>query len=127
LFVALAILASAACARPAGPQSVADSITRAVYANDYDGTTSPLDNQTRSQVTRAKLGDLSDKMHALGSYEGLTQTIADPDRGVYQYDAKFSRGHMTVWMRVDPTGKVGGYRLVPGAPERPPPSSSPAA
>jgi hypothetical protein len=124
---ALGVAALTACARPPGPQSVADSITRAVYANDYGGTISPLDNQTRAQVTRAQLGDLSDKMHALGSYEGLTETIADPDRGVYQYDAKFSGGHMTVWMRLDPTGKVGGYRLVPGAPQRPPPSASPAA
>jgi hypothetical protein len=98
------------------PSALADSITRAVYNDDYDATTASFDATTKAQVTRAQIGDLSDKMHALGTYQGLTETSADVDRGVYEYDLRFTSGHMTAKLRLDPSGKVGAYRVVPGAP-----------
>ena len=120
--------AFAGCSSPgSAPQGLADSITRAVYTNDYDHTVSSFDNQTKAQITRSSLGDLSDRMHALGGYEGLSQTSADPDRGRYTYDARFTGGHLTVLMRLDPSGKVGAYRVLPGMPANPSVSASPAA
>jgi hypothetical protein len=106
------------------PAGLADSITRAVYANDYDGTTAPMDRDTRGEVTRGEIGDLSDRMHSLGSYQGLTQVKADPDRGLYDYDLRFSNGHMSARLRIDPSGKVGAYRVFPTAPG--PATASPA-
>jgi hypothetical protein len=115
----------AGCAGAAGshsPAGLADSITRAVYNDDYDGTTANFDDATKAQVTRAQLGELADKMRSLGAYQGLTQTSADSDRGVYEYDLRFANGHMTAKLRLDPSGKVGAYRVIPGAPQ-PSPSS----
>jgi hypothetical protein len=67
-------------------------------------------------VTRGDLGQLSDQMHRLGTYQGLSQTNADPDRGLYDFDLKFASGHMTAKVRLDPSGRVGAYRVIPGAP-----------
>jgi hypothetical protein len=97
------------------PAGLADSMTRAVYANDYDGTTAPMDHDTKAAVTRSQLGDLSDRMHALGTYQGLTQIKADADHGLYDFDLHFSNGHMMARMRLDPSGKVGAYRVFPNA------------
>ena len=106
------------------PAGVADSITRAVYANDYNGTTAPMDQYTRSEVTRGEIGDISDRMHALGAYQGLSQVKSDPDHGLYDFDLQFAKGHMTARLRMDPSGKVGAYRVYPAGPG--PGSPSPA-
>ncbi|MBC5802813.1 MAG: hypothetical protein GIX03_07385 [Candidatus Eremiobacteraeota bacterium] len=92
---------------------MADRITRAVYANDIDATTTDFDDETKKTVTRSQLGDLSGKMHALGNYRSLTQRRADPDTGKYAYDAHFTNGTMLVELRIDPSGKVGAYRVSP--------------
>ena len=114
--LALATCALSACATQGNSASgLADSITRAVYANDYDGTVANFDAQTKGEVTRTEIGELSDKMHALGAYRGLTQTNVDPDRGLYDFDLTFASGHMTAKLRLDPSGKVGAYRVIPSA------------
>jgi hypothetical protein len=115
--VALATLALAACGQSGArsPGALVDGITRSVYAADYDGTTSYMDAATKAQVTRAEIGDLSDRMHALGAYQGAAEKQADPDRGVYEYDLKFASGHMTAKIRLDPSGKVGAYRVFPAS------------
>lgn len=96
-----------------------------MYADDYDATIASFDDATKAQVTRADLGDLSDRMRALGAYQGLSQTNAQPDLGKYEYDLQFAKGHMTAELRVDPSGKIGAYRVIPAAPPRA--SPSPAA
>ena len=103
-----------ACAQPqADPQRTADTITRAVYANDLDTTIASFDDETKKSVTREALGDISDKMHALGDFTSLAPKSASPDEGKYEYDAHFTSGAMLVQMRIDPSGKVGAYRVVP--------------
>ena len=119
LAAACAIAALTACASGPSrqpPTALVESITRSVYADDYAGTTADMDGETKAQVTRADLGRLSDKMHELGPFEGADQTSADPDKGVYEYDLRFASGHMTAKLRIDPSGKVGAYRVYPGAP-----------
>ena len=118
LLAALLTLATGCTQTSSGSSasSLADAITRAVYANDYDGTVEHFDADTKAQVTRGDLGQLSDQMHRLGAYQGLTQTNADPDRGLYDFDLKFANGHMTAKVRLDPSGRVGAYRVLPGAP-----------
>jgi hypothetical protein len=129
--LALCALLAAGCAssfrHTDTPAALTDSITRAVYANDYEGTTAPFDPQTKAEVTRTEIGRLSDRMHALGSYQGLTQTKADADRGLYEFDLRFASGHMTAKLRVDPSGKVGAYRVVPNSPGAGAPPTSPPA
>ena len=109
-------IAACGCAQPHDdPQALADQTTRAVYDADYDRTTTHFDDALKGQVTRASVGQLSDQMHALGAYRGLKQTSSDPDKGRYDFEATFDKGIVTVQLRMDPTGKIGAYRITPQA------------
>lgn len=111
--LALALAASACAAKSDDPQALADQTTRAVYDVDLDRTTARFDDALKAQVTRASVGDLSDKMHALGAYKGLKPLASDPDKGRYDYEAAFDKGTMRVELRLDPNQKIGAYRVVP--------------
>ena len=93
--------------------STADGITKAVYANDAEAVTSNFDAQLKTQVSRAEVGALSDTMHGLGSYKGLTFVSSDPAKNEYTYRADFDKGAMNVVVRMDADGKVAAYRLFP--------------
>lgn len=106
-----------ACSGNSGSeQKLADSVTRAVYNNDMSGVTSNFSTDVAPQVTRASLGVLSDQMHSMGNYQGLTETATDLPAKRYTFDAKFDKGDMTVQMRLDANGKIAAYRVSPGAP-----------
>jgi len=124
---ALLSCALAACsnAPSAGTaQQLAERVTRAVYANDLDTTLGTFDEATKRDITRAELGALSDRMHAVGAFKSLVQRDGNPDTGRYEFDASFSGGMMLLQMRIDPSGKVGAYRLVPEAISPPPTPST---
>jgi hypothetical protein len=113
--VALAIAASA-CAQTTtqtNPQALADQTTRAVYNLDYATTTAQFDDALKAQVTRASMGQLSDQMHALGTYQGLKPLSSDADKGRYDYEATFDKGTLVVQLRLDPNQKIGAYRISP--------------
>jgi hypothetical protein len=93
--------------------SLADSITKAVYADDPAGVSSNFDSQLKTQVTRAEVGMLSDRMHALGAYKGLTLVSSDPSRNEYTYRAAFDHGAMNVVIRLDQNGQAAAYRVFP--------------
>ena len=106
-----------ACSGNSGSeQKLADSVTRAVYNNDMSGVTSNFSTDVAPQVTRASLGVLSDQMHSMGNYQGLTETATNLPAKRYTFDAKFDKGDMTVQMRLDANGKIAAYRVSPGAP-----------
>ena len=93
--------------------ATAERITRAVYANDLDSTIATFDDQTKKDVTRGELGEISDMMHGLGDFKSLTPRSANADSGRYEYDAAFTKGSMLVQLRIDASGKVGAYRVAP--------------
>jgi hypothetical protein len=103
----------AGCGASSNPQKTADSMTHALYANDLAGFQSYFDDSTKATVTRGDMGALSDRMHQLGDIQSIAQHDANPDAGRYTYDVTFSRGSMLVELRMDPTGKVGAYRVIP--------------
>lgn len=107
-----------ACGGQAGsnPQKIADDMTRSVYADDTAALAAHFDDKTKVTVTRSDVGALSDKMHQLGDLQSLVQHAAKPDEGRYTYDATFSHGSMLIELRVDPSGSVGAYRVIPQAP-----------
>ncbi len=107
------VLAGCASHDGTSPDDIADKITRAVYANDYDATVASFDDATKREVTRTDVGALSDRMHALGAFKALTQRSGNADSGRYEYDAAFTTGSLLVQMRVDPSGRIGAYRVVP--------------
>ena len=113
---ALVGCALVACSAGAGGNKntqLADGITRAVYNNDYAGVTQNFDSTLAGQVTRSEVGDLSDRMHKLGDYSGLTEATSNDSSHKYTYLAKFSKGALMVEMRLDSDGKVAAYRVVP--------------
>lgn len=91
--------------------STADSVTKSVYDNNMDGVTANFDDQLKTQVSRSEVGMLSDKMHALGSYKGLTYVSGDPAKNEFTYRADFDKGSMNVVVRVDNDGKLAAYRV----------------
>ncbi len=95
------------------PAQLADRITRAVYANDLDTTLASFDDATKRAVTRTDLGALSDRMHALGTISAIKERSGNADTGRYEYDVTFTGGSLLVQMRVDPSGRVGAYRVIP--------------
>ncbi len=112
-FAALVFVAACAGQSGSNPQKIADDMTHQVYADDVDGFASHFDDTTKPTVKRADVGALSDKMHQLGDLQTIAQHDANPDQGRYRYDVTFSHGSMLVEVRVDPTGKVGAYRVIP--------------
>jgi hypothetical protein len=121
--IALAVAASGCAGKP-DPQGLADETTQAVYNVDLDKTTANFDEALKAQVTRASIGDLADKMHALGSYHGLKAVASNPDQGRYDYDAAFDKGTMRIQLRLDPNQKIGAYRVVPVVGSAPQPSTT---
>ncbi len=113
LFTATGICACGAHA--SREHKLADAVTQAVYADDESGVVKNFDADLQRQVKRADVGVISDKMHALGEYQGLTPTTADPGTRRYAYQANFSNGTMLVEMRLDPDGKIAAYRVVPNS------------
>jgi hypothetical protein len=109
--MALGLTACGAHSPADDAKAAADSVTRSIYANDYDAAVAPFEDATKKTMTRDEVGQLSQGMHALGDYTSLTQRSADPDTGKYQYDAAFTNGTLLVQLRVDPDGKIGAYRV----------------
>ena len=118
LLVIALLAATAACNAGAGGASgsaatTTDDVTKAVYNNDVDAVTSNFDDQLKAQVSRGEVGTLSDKMHALGDYKGLTYVNGDPAKNEFTYRANFDKGSMNVVVRVDSDGRLSAYRIFP--------------
>lgn len=104
------VVALAGCG--SGTTKTADDVTRAVYNDDVSSVTDHFTPDLAKTVTRAELGALSDLMHQHGDYKGLTETGTEPD-GAYDYRADFTTGSLIVKMKLDSSGKVSGYRVIP--------------
>ncbi len=89
----------------------ADAVTKTVYANDFRGTTAQLDASTKSEVTRASVGALSDLMHRMGAYKGVALMAQNPAKNEYTYTATFDHGTLIVAIRMDAKGGVAAYHV----------------
>jgi len=115
LFAALALAACGSNSPGGGAQAAADSTTKAVYNDDPATVTQNFDDALKNQVTRSEVGILSDQMHKMGDYQGLTFVGSDPNKNEYTYRAGFTKGSMNVTVRLDPDGKFAAYRVFPPA------------
>jgi len=113
LAAALLLAAGLAACAGADPQSTANGVTRAVYDDNLSAVTPYFDDALRPQVSRAGVGVISDKMHALGNYSGLTLLASDSTKHEYTYRANFSKGTMNVVVRLDGDGRLAAYRVFP--------------
>jgi hypothetical protein len=96
-------------------QAAADSVTKSVYADDVDQVGANFDDDLKQTVTRSEVGILSDQMHKLGDYKGLTFVSQDPGKSEFTYRADFTNGTMNVVVRLDPSGKISAYRVFPNS------------
>ena len=103
--------ATASSGGGSSPQSTADTATKAVYNDDVTSLESTFEPQLQSQVTRQQVGTLSDKMHAMGNYKGLSETMNDPSKNEFTYRADFDKGFANVVVRVGSDGKLSAYRV----------------
>jgi hypothetical protein len=104
-------LALCACGGAASPQNVVSDTTTAVYNDDLTAMQSHFDEALQKQVTIDGVSSLSQKLHAFGAYQGLSQTAADPTGGRYDYTATFANGTMAVHVRMDQDGRIAAYRI----------------
>jgi hypothetical protein len=104
-----------ACSQSRGgnPQDLATSVAQALYNNDFNGVVSDFDDALKAQATRTQVAVISDKMHSLGDFQGLTPTKSDDDTRRYWFDAKFSKGLMSVEMREHANGQIAAFRIIP--------------
>jgi hypothetical protein len=118
LAAALAALLTGCSAGSASDRALklADDATKAVYNDDMAGLTANMNAALVPTVTRAQLGDLADKMHAMGNYGGLTPSGSDTLKSEYDFKAKFDKGTWTVMLRLDGDGKIAAYRVAPMSP-----------
>ncbi len=101
---------------PAGQaQRLAEAATTAIYADDPDGVRSQLDVAVARLVTRAQVGALSDKFHALGAYRGLTFLVSDPTKNEFTYRAAFAHGNVNIVVRLGQDGRLAAYRIFTGS------------
>lgn len=112
---ALAVLPCvlAACAG-SDPQTTANNVTRAIYSDNSAAVLPYFDDALRPQVSRASIGVVSDKMHALGTYNGLSLVGSDAQKHEYSFRANFSKGTMNLVVRLDGDGRLAAYRVFPG-------------
>lgn len=113
--LALLLFATVSACAGNDPQSTANGVTRAVYDNDVSAVQPYFDDGLRPQVSRAGVGVISDKMHAMGNYDGLTLLARDMSKREYSYRANFSKGTMNVIVRIDPDGRLAAYRVFPSS------------
>jgi len=111
LAAALGCAVLAACGSANSPQAAADATTKAVYNDDATAMQARFDDALRKQVTLDQVAVISAKLHALGSYAGLSQTSADAAAGRYDYTSRFGQTTVPVHIRLDAAGKLAAYRL----------------
>jgi hypothetical protein len=111
--VALAVLATAACAASNKPLALADRLTRAAYTGDVATIRSTLAPNVRTRVTPASVAQLKARMRRYGTYEGLRSVSEIPAERRYDFEAEFTTGSMLVQLRLDEHGAVAAYRVIP--------------
>jgi len=107
------LLAACAGSPQGGAQVVADRVTRAVYADRYGDVVAAFDGATAPSVTRASVGALSDLLHRLGDYRGLSLLAEDPAKSEFTFRAAFSHGSVNLAIRLDPDGTLAAYHVFP--------------
>ena len=105
------IMFLAACGSSGSPQATADATTKAIYNDDVTAMQSRFNDDLRKQVTLDQVATISSKLHALGAYDGVSQTSADTAAGRFDYNARFGGATVPVHIRLDASGKLAAYRL----------------
>ncbi|HKU68893.1 MAG TPA: hypothetical protein VJP85_14055 [Candidatus Baltobacteraceae bacterium] len=103
----LAALSIAGCAVASKQERLADSITRAVIADDLSPVMNDFDPTIEGELTRVRVAHFSDELSAQGAYQGLKQTSASwCPQGALCFDVQFQSGRYLEMMKLASDGKV---------------------
>jgi hypothetical protein len=101
----LLVFLLAGCA--SGNERLADSITRAVIANDLTPVLGRFDPGIEGVLTRVRVAQLSDELSAQGAYEGLHQSKESwCPQDALCFDVQFAKAPYREVMRLGSDGKV---------------------
>lgn len=115
LLAAATVLGLVACAGENHYEKLADDVTKAVVANDMRPVEGEFNALVRPKlVSRVRVGALSDRLAALGKFEGVKEdTPSGAQAGEHDFAARFVKSTWRVRMVVDADGKIAAYYITP--------------
>ena len=111
--VTLLALGLTACGGENHYESLANSVTKAVVANDMRPVLGDFNAATRPQLeNRVKVAQLSDDLNALGAYKGVHEdTPAGSEAGHHTFAVVFEKGTWREDMALDSDGKIVSFHI----------------
>jgi hypothetical protein len=96
-------------------EALATNVTRAIISNDMRPVESDFNALRRPQLeNRAKVGQLSDDLNALGAFKGLKETTpSDARAGYHTFAARFEKATWDEDMLLDADGKIAAFHVHP--------------
>lgn len=104
-------LALAGCFGPNHNEQMADQVTKAIVANDMRPVESDFNAIVRPKLlNRAKVGELSDELNALGAFKGVKEVEnKDAKTGEHDFDARFEKATWHEVLVLDSDGKIAAF------------------
>jgi hypothetical protein len=112
---ALALLATAGCFGPNQYERQADTVTKAIIANDMRPVEKDFNALVRPKLeSRGKVGALSDQLTALGAFKGVKEnTPSDAPPRSHKFEAQFDKATWVECMTFDEDGKIASFDALP--------------
>jgi hypothetical protein len=117
LVLLLVVLAAWLLLRPHENKAehLANDVTQAILKNDMSPVRQDFNAITRAQLdNRAKVGRLSDDLHALGTLKSIKEdTPKDAAAGYHHFAAQFEKGTWAEDLTIDSEGKISAFHVHP--------------
>lgn len=114
-FALLATLALAGCFGPNQYERQADTVTKAIIANDMRPVEKDFNALVRPKLeSHARVGALSDQLTALGAFKGVKEdTPQDAPPRAHKFNATFEHATWIECMSYDQDGKIASFDVLP--------------
>ena len=105
----------AGCFGPNHNEQLADQVTKAIVQNDMRPVEKDFNAIVRPKLlNRARVGELSDELNALGSFKGVKETTEKgAPEGDHTFNAEFQKATWVEQMRIDSDGKIAAFYVHP--------------
>jgi hypothetical protein len=105
----------AGCFGPNHNEQLADQVTKAIVANDMRPVEGDFNAIVRPKLlNRARVGELSDELNALGQFKGVKEiTQKDVRPGEHDFDAQFAKATWHEVLLIDSDGKIAAFYVHP--------------
>ncbi len=99
-------------------ERLADNVTKAILANNMKPVEGEFNALRRPQLEdRAKVGQLSDDLTALGAFKGVKETTpSGASEGYHTFAARFDKATWSEDMTLDADGKIAAFHVHPSTP-----------